>query len=232
MGKLNARVISFGRYRFTDMFLFAVILVAFELISFFAFTSWFSDYADFIFSIVVPVTLLMMLRWGWYGMFYAVFDGLFYCMLVLLNWDGVTGTEVWQYLLIYGIGNAFIGLDYLMVHFVGYKRIQKRWWLTLLFTLAGWLCIALGRTAVAACVGLGFTTDFLIWDLLSLAMALVIMFIMRRSDGMMERQKDYLLRLQKEKEERWRIDTYGDDPIEISPEDIEALNKKGNDLFE
>ncbi|MCD7729546.1 MAG: hypothetical protein LUI60_06515 [Clostridia bacterium] len=232
MGKLNAKVISYGRYRVTDLLLFAVILIAFEVISYYAFALWFSDSADFIFSIVTPITLLVMLRWGWYGMFYAVADGLFYCMLVLLNWDGVTGTQVWQYLLIYGLGSAFIGLDYLMVKFVGYKKIMDKAWLTIIFTVAGWLCIALGRTLVAACLGFGFDTSFILYDLLSCAMAIVIMLIMRKSDGMMERQKDYLLRLERERQEKMRVDPFGETPIEIDPEDIKALNKKGNDLFE
>ena len=62
MSKNGSRIISFGRYRATDLIIFAVILAVFDIISFFAVTEWFaSDLTNFFFSIAVPISLLVMI---------------------------------------------------------------------------------------------------------------------------------------------------------------------------
>ena len=48
---------------------------------------------------------------------------------------------------------------------------------------------------------------------------------------MMERQKDYLLRLDKERRDKLKADTFGDEPVEIDEEALKSLNKKGDDMF-
>ena len=62
-------------------------------------------------------------------------------------------------------------------------------------------------------------------------MSAVILLIMRKLDGMLENQRDYLVRLDKEKKERMRRDTFGDEPVEIDQEALRSLNKKGGDMF-
>ena len=39
------------------------------------------------------------------------------------------------------------------------------------------------------------------------------------------------MRLDKEKKERMRRDTFGDEPVEIDQEALRSLNKKGGDMF-
>ena len=62
-------------------------------------------------------------------------------------------------------------------------------------------------------------------------MSAVILLIMRKLDGMLENQRDYLVRLDKEKKERMRRDTFGDEPVEIDQEALRSLNKNGGDMF-
>ena len=124
MRKNGSRIISFGRYRATDLLMFVIILTVFDVVSYFAFTKWFaSDISNFFFSIAIPISLLVMVRWNWYGMFYAVFDGVLYCTMVILGSKGAFSGAELQYFLTYGIGNAFVGLAYLMVRFAGGNRL-------------------------------------------------------------------------------------------------------------
>jgi ketopantoate reductase len=67
--------------------------------------------------------------------------------------------------------------------------------------------------------------------LMSLVMAIVIIAIMRKLDGMFEDQKAYLMRLDKEKRDMMRHDEFGDEPIEIDEESLAILNKGDNDLY-
>lgn len=228
-------IISFGRYRATDLLLFAIILTAFSLISFFAFNEWFAaDSSRYIFSISIPIALLAMVRWNWYGMFYAVYDGLLFCILLLAT-DRFGEAPVLQSFLVYGIGNAFVGLAYLMVHFMGYKRIAAKWYFTVLYMLCGWAAVLVGKVIVSICFGAGVGSAFLGFlgarDLLSLAMGIVILLVMRKLDGMFENQRDYLIRLDKERRDKLKADTFGEEPIEIDEEALKSLNKKGDDMF-
>lgn len=237
MSKNGSRIISFGRYRATDLLLFAVILVAFDVIMFFAYTTWFGEDSSwyeptrYLFSLMVPITLLVMVRWGWYGVFYAVFDGLLYCLMWLLKLDDVSSQMVLYYVLTYGIGNAFIILSYIMVKFMGYKRIASTWYFTALYALSGWVAVIIGRTVVAACFGYNLFVDFVVADILSLFISIIVMLVMRKLDGMMEFQKDYLIRLDKERKEKLQADNFGEKPLEIDEETLKTLNKKGDDLF-
>ena len=235
MRKNGSRIISFGRYRATDLLLFAIILTAFDLISFFAFNEWFAtDSSRYIFSIAIPVALIVMVRWNWYGMFYAVFDGLLYCILMLAT-GRMEGLDTLQIFLVYGIGNAFVGLAYLMVKFMGCRRIAAKWYFTALYMVCGWVAVYLGRSAISICFGVSASGAFLSFlsatDLLSLGIGIVSLLVMRKLDGMMERQKDYLLRLDKERRDKLKADTFGDEPVEIDEEALKSLNKKGDDMF-
>ena len=233
MSKNGSRIISFGRYRATDLLLFAAILAVFEVIMFFAYTTWFAeDSSRFMFSIAVPVSLIVMIRWNWYGMFYAVGSGLLYCTLLAATGNMPDGGTLLNFV-VYGVGNAFAGLAYLMVRFMGYKRITAKWYFTVLYAIVGWLAVYLGRVTVYACFGNGFADGllFFLGDLLSLGMAIVVMLVMRRLEGMLEYQKDYLLRLDKERREKLEQDNFGEQFAEIDEETLKTLNKKGDDLF-
>lgn len=237
MSKNRSRIISFGRYRATDLIIFAVVLVAFGLISFFAFTKWFADDpTNFFFSLAVPISLIVMIRWNWYGMFYAVFDGILYCTLIVLSAGSAYYSDALRYFITYGIGNAFIGLAYLMVHWMGYKRIASNAGFTVLYVLCGWVAVELGRSVVSmffgAAPGVAFSGFFFgPSELLSLAVSVVLFLILRKLDGMLENQRAYLLRLDKERQEKMIRDTFGDEPVEIDTEALKSLNKKGGDMF-
>lgn len=109
-------MISIGQYRLADLFLFAVILVIAGLLAFYA-PKLFPENADFTFSLMVPIALLVIMRWGWCGIFYAVGDGLLLCLLNLGNKNfnpALFG--------VYIIGNAFIAVTLLLAKFIGKER--------------------------------------------------------------------------------------------------------------
>ena len=62
-------------------------------------------------------------------------------------------------------------------------------------------------------------------------MGAVIFFVLRRLDGMVERQRDYLIRLDKERRDRLKADNFGEQLVEIDEEALKTLNKQGGDMF-
>ena len=225
MRKNGSRLISLRQYCLTDLFLFAVILIVFELILHYALIAY---HGNFTFSPLVPIVLLVMIRWGWPSVFYALGDGLLFCLLNRKNADFVP-----EHFGIYIIGNAFIMLLLLMTKFMGKERITKKWYFSTLFVIAGWVAVVLGRAIVSACFLRGFTGALLsgLGDCFSLAIGIVIILVMRRLDGMFEDQKHYLRRLDDERKEKMRRDNFGDEPVEIDEESISILKKKDDDLY-
>ncbi len=230
MRKNGSKQISIKQYRLTDLFIFLVILALGELLPHFA-AVWFPSGATFTLSFVVPITLVVMMRWGWPSVFYALISGLIYCLL-----NQATGRQYAVYL----IGNAFIALMLLPRYLIGAKKIASKWWASALFVLGGWLCVYFGRATVSAiCFAIspiagstaaGGYVAFALYDLLSLVIGMLIIIVLRRFDGMFEDQNLFLGRIEAEREEQKRRDTFGDELEDIDEEALEILNRE-NDLY-
>ena len=234
MRKNGSRLISVNQYRTTDLFVFALILSAAELLTFYA-GKWFPGGALYTFSLLVPISLTVMVRWGWPSVLYSMASGLLLCLLSLTG--GVSGAQYASYI----IGNAFIGLMLIPMYFIGKDNIRKRWWASALFAAGGWLSVYLGRSviwaiayAISPVSGFSAVSGFYSYfrsDVLSLVMSIVVILVLRKLDGMFEDQKSYLKRLDKERKEKMRRDEFGDEPVEIDEESLDILSR-GNDLYD
>ena len=225
MRKNGYRLISYRQYCVTDLCLFAGILLIAELTVHFA-AVWVPGAADYTLSLMLPIVLILMVRWGWPCVFYAIASAVLYCAL---NKGGLTSY------LTYGIGNCFVMVMLLPLKFIGVEKITSKWWLSLLFVLGGWLCVYLGRATVwtvsfavkpidGVAVYAGFV-NFATSELLSAAMAVAIILVLRRFDGMFENQKSFLKRIDKERRDKMRKDGFGDEPVEIDEETLRILHR-------
>ncbi len=231
MRKNGSRLISVSQYRATDLFLFVVILVIAELTAHYALVL-FPAGAMFTISFMLPIVLTVMMRWGWYSVFYAILSGVLYCAL-----NKGSGAMY----LTYGIGNAFIGLLLILLRFVDKRKISGKWYHSVWFVALGWLLVYLGRATVSTIccavhpiegVALGDAfIAFAMTDLVSLVMGIVVVLVLRRFDGMFEDQMSYLTRTDKVRREKMRADEFGEEPIEIDEETLGVLNKH-NDLYD
>lgn len=227
MSKNGSRLISLRRYKATDLFLFTVILTIFDLLAHFAIVL-FPGGAYYAFALTLPIVLLMIMRWGWWGALYAVFDGV---MLSALN-----SPTVWQNYLSYSIGNLAILLLLIPMRYIGKKRIAGKWYLSALFVVFGWLLMNLFTSLVQCICGEGFLSSLLgnmgfgLTGVLSLAIGLVLIMVLRRLDGMFEDQIAYLKRLDEERKERMRIDEFGEAPVEIDEDTLSILKKRDEEL--
>lgn len=233
MRKNGSRQISVKQYRFTDLFLFAVILAISELVAYFA-AKILPGEAYYTVSFSIPIILVVMLRWGWPSIIYAVISGLIVC---LLHSDSATGIQYACYL----IGNSFIAFMLLPRYLIGSGKIKSKWWAAALFAVGGWLGVYLGRSviwaigyAISPVDGLTAASGFLIFgqsDLMSLVMGIVLMLVLRKLDGMLEDQRAFLNRLDTERRERQRVDTFGENGAELDEEALEILRKDDNGLY-
>ncbi len=185
------RQISLAQYRGIDLFILTGLMAGSQVVIHFAVSGFFAEQTGYIVSPVAAVAALVMMRWSLWAAIPAALGGAFLCIL-----SGGTAEQ----LLIYSIGNLLSLLAYLYLKFVGKERVRGNVVLTLVFALAVQLLMQLGRAAVAALLGhpLLACWDFITTDAMSILFTLVIIWIVRRVEGLFEDQKHYLLRTQKE----------------------------------
>ena len=187
------RGLTVSGYRAIDLSLFALMLAVFEGVVTFASTRWFPA-QPYAVSVVPAIVAIVTMRWGPWAALHAALGGALTCLFS----RGTPG----QYL-IYGIGNLGGLIALALVKKMGEEAIRKDALKALLFGLITVLCMDAGRALIAlalgsappACLGF-FTTDAVTW-----LFTLVIVWIVRRLDGVFENQHHYLLRVQREQEE-------------------------------
>lgn len=184
--------ISLQQYRNIDLTILLVVQSVSQTLIYKASTTWFADQI-YIVSPVAAVTALVMMRWSGCGAIHAVVGGVLYAL--------IAGGS-WQQVLIYGLGNLFSLAALLMLKLLGKERIRKDALLTILFALCAQILMQFGRSGVAAVLGYpaGICLGFITTDLLSCLFSMVIIWSVRRIDGLFEDQKHYLLRVQREQE--------------------------------
>lgn len=182
--------ITLRQYRNIDLTILLVIQTASQILIYKASTAWFADQL-YVVSPVAAVTALVMMRWSGFAAIHAVTGGVLYAL--------VAGGG-WQQVLIYGVGNLLCVAALGMLKLLGKTSIQQDALLTILFALCVQVLMQLGRSGIAAVLGypgdicLGFITT----DVLSGLFSMVIIWCVRRIDGLFVDQKEYLLRVQHE----------------------------------
>ena len=188
--------ISFGQYRAIDLTILAVLMAACMLLIHFAAGQWFADQL-YVVSPVGIVVALVMMRWSGWAAIHALLGGLFYA--------AISGGQ-WQHFLIYGIGNLLSLAALVFFCRNGKERVRNNSVLSMAFGLSVQALMLLGRAGVALLLGYsaGSCIRFITTDLLSCLFAAVVMWIVRRVEGLFEDQKHYLLRMERERQDERR----------------------------
>lgn len=182
-----------GEYRTIDLTIFAVMLAVFEYIIYMAAKYWFPRELYTV-SLAAVITSIVYMRWGPWGAIHAVEAGIVFCLL-----SGAT----WEQYVIYCLGNAFSLLALLLFIKPGKEKVREGR-LSLVFPLLVQLLMHGGRALTALLLGapLASVTGFFVADSLSYVFTLVILWIVRRLDGVYEDQIHYLLRFKAEEEKK------------------------------
>ena len=184
--------ISFRQYRAMDLFLFTALLCGCEALITLGATRWFPG-EPYTLSITPAVTAIVMVRWGGFAAIPAVLGAVVFCF--------VSGAALPQYL-IYCVGNL---ASLVLTRFLcgdGWKRLHENVLLAMFYGLSTALLMQLGRLVLGLVLGgsLQVCAGFVTTDTLSTLFAVLIVWIARRLDGMLEDQRHYLHRVAEEME--------------------------------
>ena len=185
--------ITFKQYRTIDISILVALTIIFEGIATLASAKWFAAQPVAI-SIGLAMICIVMMRWGIPAAIAAAAAGFVFCIL--------SGASAQQYV-IYCIGNIFALLGMVWFKVFGKEGIRKSLWLITLFVSTAYLGQVLGRSIIAILFGdpVGAFVTFITTDIMSLVFAILVIALFRKTDGMLEDQKTYLLRLDKQKKD-------------------------------
>jgi len=187
------RQMTFSRYRAMDVGFFTVLLALCEAMIVLAATRWFPG-EPYTLSLTPAVTAIVMVRWGAAAAFPAAVGSLAFCLF-----SGATTAQI----LIYLAGGMAALLLLPAVRRGGWQRLHGNVLLALLYGLLCALLMQSGRFLIALLLGTppGVCAGFITTDVLSALFSVLLVWICRRLDGMLEEQKHYLIRIQKEMKE-------------------------------
>ena len=184
---------SFAAYRSIDLLLWAAILVVFEGVILRAARSLFFADQPFTVSLAGAVVCIVMMRWGAWSGIHAFLAGAVYCLL---------GGGTWRQLLVYVGGNLLSLAALPVMNRIGREELRKSEYLYLGVSLGTLLLMQAGRALLALLLGAApaEAVRFFATDSLSAVFTLVIIWIVRRLDGIYEDQRHYLSRFHQELE--------------------------------
>lgn len=182
--------ISFKQYRGMDVFFFTSILCICESLIILAATRWFPA-QPYTLSLTPAIVAIVMIRWGIFAAIPAAAGAVIYCLL--------SGAGA-QHYVIYLLGNLAALVLLPFIRRVTWKKIHDNVLLCMAYGLLAALIMQFSRAALSLIfhrsliAALGFITT----DVLSALFSVLLCWMMRRTDGMLEDQKHYLIRIQKE----------------------------------
>ncbi|MBR6569014.1 MAG: hypothetical protein IKK75_01035 [Clostridia bacterium] len=183
-----------GQYKAIDLALFAVMTAVGEWLVINAARFWFPGQL-YCLSIVPLMTAIVMMRWGPWAAVHALLGSAVYCL-----GSGAQGASQWA---TYCAG-SLLGLGALgMLRAMGKERIRGDALLSMAFGGVTVLLMQLGRGLVSLIFGgtLRGMIVFFTMDVITLLFTVVVMWVVRRLDGVFEDQINYLLRVNREQEE-------------------------------
>lgn len=184
--------ITFKQYRMIDLSILCILTAFFEAIATLASDKWFNLQAMTV-SITVAMTCITFMRWSRYALLPSFIGAFVYCTVI--------GGTTQQYLIYCG-GSLFVILAFPLLERLTKEKVRKDFIFRTIFTVAVYVFLTLGRwtCSLPYVYSLNTFVTFFTTDILSLLFAIVILFLAKNLDGLIEDQKSYLLRLEKERQ--------------------------------
>ena len=192
--------LTFKQYRNIDLGIMSILLIISEAVTTLATNKWFAAQPVAISSTLLFICIFMM-RWNGYAAIAAVLGGAVFCI--------ASGATLDQFV-IYAGGNLLSLLA--LLWFKAYRKDDVRLGSFKLsfFTISVYLLMQLGRWLISLAFGGGLwnIVGYITSDVISLLFAVIILFLLRGVDGMIEDQKAYLFRLERERKEKAEMPDY------------------------
>ena len=199
--------ITFKQYKAIDLAILTALLFVFELVAVLIFESRplyirIQDIDNttvkmpFVMSITLThlIMIITMMRWDVFAFIPAIAGGVAYCL---------GGGGSFDHYIVYCIGNLFGLISIFIIKKIGKEKIRDKILNIVIVAVSTYLFIVIGRWLVSLIFepSISNLLFFVTTDLVSLLVCIFGLIAIRKSDGMLEDQKAYLLRLDRERRE-------------------------------
>lgn len=185
--------ITFSQYRKIDISILCILTAFFEAIAAMASDRWFNLQAMTV-SITLALTCITFIRWNLFALFPSIIGAFVYCTVI--------GGSAEQYLIYCG-GSLFVIMAFPVLHKITKEKVRNDFFMRMVFACSVYIALTAGRWYCSLLFEFKLKTflTFLGTDILSLLFAIVVLSIAKNMDGLIEDQKSYLLRLERERKE-------------------------------
>lgn len=199
--------LTFKEYRNLDLLMFAIMVIIFEAIATVA-SGWWAAFQAVNISVSLLLVCIVMMRWNGYAAIHAVIGGFVYCFAInaIRTETNSESVDIKIYV-IYCIGNVFALVALILFEIWDKEKIRSSIVKSILFVTTAYFGMAVGKCAVSLFFGgdFGALLTYITTDIMSLLFAVIVFILLRKSDGMTEDQKTYLIRLEKERKEETSV---------------------------
>ena len=187
------RSITFRQYRTMDLLFWTILLCLCEALIVLGSRLWF-PFEAYTLSIIPAVSSILMVLWGAFSALPAFAGSFAFCVL--------SGASPVQYL-IYCLGSMAVLALLPIIKKTGWKRLREDVLLCMLYGFAVGVLMQAGRFILALVLGTApsAAVAFFTTDALSVFFSVLLVWIARRLDGILEDQQHYLTRIRKETEQ-------------------------------
>ena len=183
--------LTFKQYKQIDLTLICILTAVFEYITTVATARWFNLQAMAV-SITITMTCIAMFRWGAAAIFTSIIGSAAYCFAL--------GAEA-KYFVIYCGGSLMCLAALPILKALGKEKTRLSFLKRSVFAVAAYLSFIIGRWLFSLIFEFRFDSfiRFISTDVLSLLFVIVVLALLKNVDGMIEDQKAYLFRLERER---------------------------------
>lgn len=180
-----------------DLITWCVLTAVFEAVAALA-TNWWFAAQPMAISVTLTFTCIVMMRWNAYALLPCFVGSLSYCITC-----GLVAKQTESHYVIYCIGSLACVLAVFLLKRLGKESTRKSFVKRTAFVISAYVLTALGRwiCSLPFELTLSTLTLYLTTDILSLLLAVLALSFAANADGVIEDQKAYLLRLDREKQE-------------------------------
>ena len=192
--------LTFKQYRNIDLSILSILLIISEAVTTVATNTWFASQPIAISTTLLFICIFMM-RWNGYAAIAPLIGGIVFCI--------ASGASPEHYL-IYAGGNLLALLGLLWFRLFKKDDIRQGSFKLIFFTTSIYLLMQIGRWLVSLVFNgsIWNIVGYIASDIISLLFALLILFLLRSIDGMIEDQKTYLFRLERQRKEETQSPAY------------------------
>ncbi len=183
-------------FKMIDISLFSLIAIILEIAIYYGSRAFKSELPIFV-SFSIVLSLIAIYRWGIMGTAVAVCGGL--ASAIVQNMSGTVNNNLY---LIYGIGNAFVALSYLLLLKPGRKKISSNTVMLVGYELFGYIVVIIGRSVISVILnGAAFTSyilAFLAPESLGFIIGIIILIIANKPNGVLVEMNEYIKNVHEE----------------------------------